>query len=91
LLIENEHSLWALTEDNEENIDFSLKSLLGDNYQAVTGLSSKEEKVLEELCKSGKAKVGKKVLDMGDYGVIIKGKNYQWENDEAELNYRLQK
>jgi len=30
-------------------------------------------------------------LDLSEYGVIIKNKNYQWENEEALLNYKLQK
>jgi hypothetical protein len=30
-------------------------------------------------------------MDLSDYGVLVKKKNYQWENDQARLNYMLQK
>ena len=36
-------------------------------------------------------KVGKKALDLSEYGVIVKNKNYQWRNKNALLNYKLQK
>lgn len=51
----------------------------------------REEEVLGELCKEGKLKVIGKKLDLSEFGVRIKNKNYEWENEEARINYELHK
>jgi hypothetical protein len=36
-------------------------------------------------------KVSGKKLDLSELGVRIKNKNYEWENEEARINYELHK
>jgi hypothetical protein len=57
----------------------------------LSDLSEREEEVLAELCKEVKVKVSGKKVDLSEYGVIIKNKNYGWANDEARVNYELHK
>ena len=74
---------------NLDDVLYSHQNHLGGYYVDTNSFSSKDQKVLADICQNGIANVTKTTDSLVSAGVITyKGKGY-WENNLNRLNYQL--